>query len=123
MNLIDGEMKVKPAPPFSSVNQSKGIDALVCEQKKEIEVNFKKIQDVKKEREFRMNPQIYIKKMLGTKNIDLGMEVQEVLMVSKKEKPVNSIMKFYPSLNNNLKSNGLSKQGKNLGIFSYTKHQ
>jgi hypothetical protein len=70
-----------------------------------------------------MNPQIYIKKMLGTKNIDLGMEVQEVLMVSKKEKPVNSIMKFYPSLSNNLKSNGLSKQGNNLGIFSYTKHQ
>ena len=123
MNLIDGEMKVKPVPPFSSVNQSKGIEALVSEQKKEIEVNFKKIQDVKKEREFRMNPQIYIKKMLGTKNIDLGMEVQEVLMVSKKEKPVNSIMKFYPSLNNNLKSNGLSKQGNDLGIFSYTKHQ
>jgi hypothetical protein len=46
-----------------------------------------------------------------------------VLMVSKKEKPVNSIMKFYPSLSNNLKSNGLSKQGNNLGIFSYTKHQ
>ena len=43
MNLIDGEMKVKPGPPFSSVNHSKSIEALVCEQKKEIEVNFKKI--------------------------------------------------------------------------------
>ena len=44
MNLIDGEMKVKPGPPFSSVNHSKSIEALVCEQKKEFEVNFKKIQ-------------------------------------------------------------------------------
>lgn len=49
INLIDSELKVKQIP-FSSVNQSKGIEAFVSEQKKEIEVNFKKMQEVKKEK-------------------------------------------------------------------------
>ena len=49
INLIDSELKVKQIP-FSSVNQSKGIEAFVSEQRKEIEVNFKKMQEVKKEK-------------------------------------------------------------------------
>ena len=47
INLIDSELKVKQIP-FSSVNQSKGIEVFVSEQRKEIEVNFKKMQEVKK---------------------------------------------------------------------------
>jgi hypothetical protein len=76
-------MKVKQIPPFSSVNQSKGMEVFVSEQKRQIEINFKKIQEVKKEKEFRMNPQIYIKKMFATKNVEFEREVQEIISAKK----------------------------------------
>ena len=43
MNLIDSELKMKQIPTFSSVNQSKGIEVFLSEQKKDIELNFKKM--------------------------------------------------------------------------------
>ena len=68
----------------------------------------------------RMNPQLYIKKMYNTKRIELEKEMGEVLAVKKSEKSVSSIIKFYPALNNSLKSKPLKNMG-NLAIFSYTK--
>jgi len=37
------------------------------------------------------------------------------------QKPINSIIKFYPSLKNNLKNQPVMNTG-NLSIFSYTKN-
>ena len=67
-----------------------------------------------------MNPQIYIKKMFATKNVEFEREVQEIISAKKSQKSGNSIIKFYPPFGNNLK-NKAQRMNENLAIFSYSK--
>lgn len=94
----------------------------MSDKKREIEDNFRKMQELKKEKEIRMNPQLYIKKMYHTKRIELEKEMGEVIAVKKNEKSINPIINFYPSLNNSLKTKPIKNTG-NMAIFSYTKNE